>query len=63
MFTFCDLNTCVNLSDFVFLFLDGEGFEPGEIAEKKGDAWEGEDEDDDELKVWHVLLFISLHSL
>ena len=29
---------------------DGEGFEPGDIAESKGDAWEGEDEDDDELK-------------
>ncbi|XP_028416953.1 eukaryotic translation initiation factor 3 subunit J-like [Dendronephthya gigantea] len=29
---------------------DDEGFEPGEIEEKKGDAWAGEDEDDDELK-------------
>ena len=33
------------------VFLDDEGFEPGEMTEKKGDAWEGEDEDDDALKV------------
>ena len=46
--------------DVCCLFSDDEGFEPGELTEKKGDAWEGEDEDDNELKVWFSLLcFIS----
>ena len=33
------------------ILVDDEGFEPEELTEKKGDAWEGEDEDDDALKV------------
>jgi hypothetical protein len=37
--------------DVCCLFSDDEGFEPGELTDKKGDAWEGEDEDDNELKV------------
>lgn len=36
----------------IFYFrADEEDFEPGEFKTKKGDQWEGEDEDDDGLKV------------
>lgn len=38
------------------------GFEPGEIVEKKSDAWEGEDEDDGELKVREILIYIAIFS-
>lgn len=36
---------------YILFVSDDEGFEPGEIEARKGDEWEGEDEDDDSLKV------------
>ena len=54
-------NLCHSSVCCVLNVLDDEGFEPGELEAKKGDAWEGEDEDDDALKVSEIVVFTQLN--